>query len=84
MEILREGGQDGGREGRGRAERLCSLIHEDTEVSGPFQMLTGGKYVKWVTLQMQGNLLACVQLCRKAEDRQRFFPTSRLHGTKWF
>lgn len=42
------------RVGGSRAERLSSLILEDTEVSGPFQTLTGGKYVKWVTLQMQG------------------------------
>lgn len=34
------------REGGSRAERLNPLILEDTEVSGPFQTLTGGKYVK--------------------------------------
>lgn len=30
------------REGGSRAESLSSLILEDTEVSGPFQTLTGG------------------------------------------
>lgn len=48
------------RAGGSRAERLNSLILEDTEVSGPFQTLTGGKYVKWVTLQMQG---ICLPVC---------------------
>lgn len=49
--------------GGSRAERLSSLILEDTEVSGPFQTLTGGKYVKWVTWQMQGiHLPVCIAL----------------------
>lgn len=51
MGIRREGGSH---------ERLNSLILEDTEVSGPFQTLTEGKYVKWVTLQMRG---ICLPVC---------------------
>lgn len=46
MGICRTGGSLG--------EKLNSLILEDTEVSGTFQTLTAGKYVKWVTLQMHG------------------------------
>lgn len=63
MAICRKGGI--------RTERLRSLILGYPEVSGPFQMLTRGKYFKWVTLQMQGNLLAHVKLCRRTWRQRR-------------
>lgn len=63
--------------GGSHAERLCSLILDVAEVSGPFQMLTGGgKYVKWVTFQMQG---ICLSVCGFAT---RGFLTGGMHRAK--
>lgn len=71
------------REGGSHTERLSSLILEDmVEVSGPFQTLTGGKYVKWVTLQMQGICLPVCSFTTRHRGREREVFSSVL-ATPW-
>lgn len=71
------------REGGSRAERLNPLILEDTEVSGPFQTLTGENMLSdiKVTLKIQGIcLIVCNFAAGHGSKEEQGFLTSEQNG----